>query len=630
IENWKNGILPIAKKIAESFPLRFHGLDIMVDRNKGPQVVEVNARPGLAIQLANGRGLAGLLKGLSLVGLGCLLAAPPAVALEPSEKLAEARKAAAEKPGDVTLQNDLAVALHQAGRTDEAIGLLLKVVETKPDYARAQFNLGSFHLEQNDLVRARQALEESVRFDPLYTEAWYNLGLVLMRQDEHAAAADRFKRVTDISRSPRHYRAWYNLGLCHAALDRHQDAVKAYDGAIRLNPGHVESYINRGISLSRLGRNEIARRSYKSALKLQPGNRKAKLNLALALRDAQLPEEARAVLSSMSQADRNRPEMLGLAAGLLMDLKRYDHAAKAYSLAYQASQKSEHLYNMARAYTAGKQVDRAIELYRSVLRVRPDYDEAALNLELIYSGRDDYEKAEATLRDLIARVPERAEAHYRLGVVLGRQEQHIAGIGALREAVRLEPGVAKYWYGLALAENRAGEAEPAIAHYEQAEKLDPNDARFPYNRGKIYLDREDYAPALAAFNRAVDIKPKYVEAINNRGLAFLRSGQPEPAMADFKKLIELNPKNSRAWVNLGRVHSYRREVPSAARAYGPGPWWNHRLWPRVPDGASDHLGGWCCLRGGLGGLSGGNRPRVHRRVRGDDDREGQGCGNQRC
>jgi glutathione synthase/RimK-type ligase-like ATP-grasp enzyme len=37
--------------------LGYLGVDLMIDEDKGPLMLEVNARPGLAIQLANGIGL---------------------------------------------------------------------------------------------------------------------------------------------------------------------------------------------------------------------------------------------------------------------------------------------------------------------------------------------------------------------------------------------------------------------------------------------------------------------------------------------------------------------------------------------------------------------------------------------
>lgn len=50
-------ILRIAAASFDAVPLGYCGIDIVVDARRGPVVLELNARPGLAIQLATGRGL---------------------------------------------------------------------------------------------------------------------------------------------------------------------------------------------------------------------------------------------------------------------------------------------------------------------------------------------------------------------------------------------------------------------------------------------------------------------------------------------------------------------------------------------------------------------------------------------
>ena len=50
-------ILDIAVTCQEMTGLGYLGADIMIDETLGPLMIEVNARPGLAIQMANGVGL---------------------------------------------------------------------------------------------------------------------------------------------------------------------------------------------------------------------------------------------------------------------------------------------------------------------------------------------------------------------------------------------------------------------------------------------------------------------------------------------------------------------------------------------------------------------------------------------
>jgi len=56
IEAWDE-MLDMASRCFEATGLGYMGVDLVVDANEGPLLLELNARPGLAIQMANGRGL---------------------------------------------------------------------------------------------------------------------------------------------------------------------------------------------------------------------------------------------------------------------------------------------------------------------------------------------------------------------------------------------------------------------------------------------------------------------------------------------------------------------------------------------------------------------------------------------
>jgi len=58
------GVLDMARRVAEAVGLGYIGVDIVVDAEAGPMLLEANARPGLAIQIANGRGLLPRLKAI--------------------------------------------------------------------------------------------------------------------------------------------------------------------------------------------------------------------------------------------------------------------------------------------------------------------------------------------------------------------------------------------------------------------------------------------------------------------------------------------------------------------------------------------------------------------------------------
>jgi alpha-L-glutamate ligase-like protein len=50
-------ILTLSRRVAAAVGLGYVGVDVVVDERQGPLLLEANARPGLAIQIANGQGL---------------------------------------------------------------------------------------------------------------------------------------------------------------------------------------------------------------------------------------------------------------------------------------------------------------------------------------------------------------------------------------------------------------------------------------------------------------------------------------------------------------------------------------------------------------------------------------------
>jgi alpha-L-glutamate ligase-like protein len=78
---WRE-VLAMSRRVAAAVRLGYIGVDIVVDERRGPLLLEANARPGLAIQIANGRGLAPALAAVDAQAI-----APASVALQQAPPL---------------------------------------------------------------------------------------------------------------------------------------------------------------------------------------------------------------------------------------------------------------------------------------------------------------------------------------------------------------------------------------------------------------------------------------------------------------------------------------------------------------------------------------------------------------
>ena len=84
-------VLDMSRRVARAVGLGYLGVDIVVDEEAGPMLLEANARPGLAIQIANGRGLLPRLEAID-----ALLDQP--VRTLPLERIRQAPRTPAQEP----------------------------------------------------------------------------------------------------------------------------------------------------------------------------------------------------------------------------------------------------------------------------------------------------------------------------------------------------------------------------------------------------------------------------------------------------------------------------------------------------------------------------------------------------
>jgi len=594
VPSWESDIIPVAKSIAAKCPLKYCGIDVMIDESKGPLVVELNARPGLGIQVANRMPLMRAIKRalpFAAVAAACLFA-PFSVAaagsssgristgnavtdtLLPAEEaiaerelgLAEARDLAKKNPSDATILNDLAVALHREGLEAESVKCLMKAIRLDPEYHRAAYNLGTSFLTSKRYEEAEAALNRAVELQPFYAEALYNLGLVHMYQDQPAKAIEQFKAVVEISRDARFFKAYYNMGLCHASTENYREALRAYRNALNLNLGHAPSHINMGICLAKLGLALEAKASYGRALSLDEGNWRARFNLAITLLRVDLPNEALEALSAIPPENRQAPDVLNLTGNVLMRLERPDAAAKLYAAAFAARANPEFLYNLARAQSVSQRKEEAIATYERVLDLQPDYFEAAYNLCVLFKEAGLPTKALERLEALVAGSPENSRLHFTLGNLyeeLGRAEEAVA---LLTKAVKLAPEEPEYHFALGLAEFRGGNPR-AAASYRKAAELAPNRPKYPYNLGLALMAEGKHEEAVQAFSRAEQLDADYFEAVYNRGMALLKADKPQRALEVFNRARSMNPGSHQVYNNIGLAYTALGDSRSAATAY---------------------------------------------------------------
>lgn len=107
---------------------------------------------------------------------------------KPTEALTQIEQRLATNPRDPQLRFLRGVAQADAGKTEDAIATFTQLTQDYPELPEPYNNLAVLHAQQNQLDKARIALEMAVRNNPAYATAHENLGDIYARLAQQSYA----------------------------------------------------------------------------------------------------------------------------------------------------------------------------------------------------------------------------------------------------------------------------------------------------------------------------------------------------------------------------------------------------------------------------------------------------------
>lgn len=156
----------------------------------------------------------------------------------------------AQRAIDVTgrnalMENNLAFALAQQGRLEEADIHFGRSLAIEPRDYIAQYNFGKTLVEEGRPSEGLPHFREAVRLKPNYAEAHFALGTVLYGQHDLDEAARELQLALDDNLAPAYAPgAHNNLGVILAQQGRYAEAATNFAEAARLDPNLPDAPVN--------------------------------------------------------------------------------------------------------------------------------------------------------------------------------------------------------------------------------------------------------------------------------------------------------------------------------------------------------------------------------------------------
>ena len=178
------------------------------------------------------------------------------------------RRAIAVTHDNYIAHYNLGVALDDQGRNEAAIGEYQAVLQTHPNYARAEINLA---LDLDKAGRADDALREyqaAIRAAPDNADARNNLGIALFQRGQNEEAIRQLQEA--IRLVPAHAGAHNSLAAALYTQGQPDAAIQQFQIALRLDPDYAEAHYNLACVLAKRGQTNDALQHFQDALRLKP------------------------------------------------------------------------------------------------------------------------------------------------------------------------------------------------------------------------------------------------------------------------------------------------------------------------------------------------------------------------
>ena len=189
--------------------------------------------------------------------------------------------ALAYNPGHVEANTGAAIIAAGYGRLNEAEDRYRAALSTDAGNVKAANNLGNILVSTGRAAEGIDLFERVLSAEPDNPDALNNHGLALAELGDESGAINRYRQA--IAGRPDYYRARQNLAVALAARGDHGGAVVEYRATLELKPDLLQAHAGLGISLRALGRNAEAIDALIGALDLEPGFALARFELIDAL-----------------------------------------------------------------------------------------------------------------------------------------------------------------------------------------------------------------------------------------------------------------------------------------------------------------------------------------------------------
>jgi len=148
-----------------------------------------------------------------------------------------------------------------------AINMLQRGLKFQPRDRELRMELVKMYLFKKDYTRALKNIDEVIKIDGSYPDAYFYRGLILKEQNDKLGAIRNFLAAVEFDSD--HYNSYMQLGLLFADQGD-KLAIDYYSNALRIEPKSVEAAYGKAFFWQVQGQEQKAIEGYRAVMKIDP------------------------------------------------------------------------------------------------------------------------------------------------------------------------------------------------------------------------------------------------------------------------------------------------------------------------------------------------------------------------
>jgi tetratricopeptide (TPR) repeat protein len=454
----------------------------------------------------------------------------------------------------------------RAGQPAQAKVYVLRLLEARSRDPQALMLQGRLAARDQDYRKAIRAFEEAIAEDPSLVDGYRRLALAQESSDDQIAAEDTLRRAMRVFGPATEIGG--DLGDLLRRMGKVAEAAAVYRKSLDRDADNETLLLRLAESYRAMQAWDQAETLYAQMRVRKPSDEKPLVWIGDLSRDARRPSEARA---RYEEALKLQPESR-LARDRLIDhlleIGEVEQADTRVQRIYEDNPKDPMAwYFDGRMRRLRGDLDTAIDLFRAVVRVQPDFSLAHLHLGLALMDKGNRRQALQALAKAIELSPSDAEARIGLGTLYLSEGSVALALEQAHAARRVAPqhlGLAALLGDIYVQQHRYDEAEKVT---ETLRHTRPNDPTSPARQGRIARARQNDPRAEHLFEDALKLNPHAIEPMAQLVEMRLAKNTVTEARERVLRQLELSPENPLFTLLLGRLWQAAGDLPKAETAF---------------------------------------------------------------